>query len=62
MEIVEARKWTSLSQSITQATAHSIMLSPHYGCVVALHHVEKQHLVCLEVARALNTTPTCHSR
>jgi hypothetical protein len=34
------------------------MLSPHFGCVVALCHVEKQHFVCLEVAGALATTPT----
>jgi hypothetical protein len=35
------------------------MLSPHCGCVVALSHVEK-HFVCLEVAGASTTTPTCH--
>jgi hypothetical protein len=40
LEIVEARKWTPLSRSITQATAYSRMLSPHCGCVVALSHVE----------------------
>jgi hypothetical protein len=60
LENVEARKWMAPSQSITQAAAYSRMLSSHCGCMVALHHVEEQHLVCLKVAEALNTTPTCH--
>jgi len=34
LEITEARKWTPLGQSITQATACSRMLLPHCGCVV----------------------------
>jgi hypothetical protein len=38
------------------------MLLPHCRCVVALHHVEKQHLVFLEVAGALTTTSTFHGR
>jgi len=39
-------------RSIARATAHSRMLSPQCGCVVELRHVEKQHLVCLEIAGA----------
>jgi hypothetical protein len=36
------------------------MLSPRCGCAVALRQVEKQHLVCIEVAGILPTTPNCH--
>jgi len=57
---MEARKWTPLGCSIAQAIAYSRRLSPHCGSVVAPCHVAKQHVVCLEVARALTTTPTCH--
>jgi len=49
-------------RSIAQATASSRMLSPHSGYVVALRHVEEQHLVCLEAPGALTTTSTCHGR
>jgi hypothetical protein len=38
------------------------MLTPHCGYVAALCHVEEQHLIYLEVAGALTTTPTCHGR
>jgi hypothetical protein len=40
--------------SLRQLTAYSRMLSPHCGCVVVLRHVEKQHLVCLQVAGGIN--------
>jgi hypothetical protein len=62
LEIAEARKWTPLGRSIAQATAYSRMLSSHCGCVVALRHVEKRYLVCLEVAGALTATATYHCR
>jgi hypothetical protein len=62
LEIIETRKWTPLSQSIAQANAYSRMLLPHCRYVVAFCHAEKQHLVCLEAAGALTTSPTCHGR
>jgi hypothetical protein len=49
-------------RSIAQATADSRMLSPHCGCAIALRHVEKRHLVCLEADGALNTTVKCHGK
>jgi hypothetical protein len=64
VEVVEARKWSPplLSRSTVQATAYSRMLSPHCRCVVAPRNVEEHHFVCLEVAGALTTIPTCHGR
>jgi hypothetical protein len=58
---MEARQCTLLGCSIIQATTYSRMFSPHCGSVVVLYHVKK-HLVFLEVAEALTTTPTCHNR
>ena len=43
---------TSLDQTIAQRTANFRMLSRYYGCVLALCHVQKQHLVCLQVGGA----------
>ena len=43
--------------SSVQATAYSRMLLSQTGCVMVLSHVEKQHLVCLQVAEALITRP-----
>ena len=52
MEIVGARILMPLGQIITTTCAR--VLSPYCGCVVALNHVEKQHLVCLQVAGILS--------
>jgi hypothetical protein len=57
-EVVTSQQYSLWSlQNPPQATAYSRMLLPHTGCVVVLSHVEKQHLVCLQVIQALITKP-----
>jgi hypothetical protein len=62
LAVAEARKWTPLGRSISQAAAYTGMLSRHCGCVMALRHAEKDRLIFLEVAGALTITPKCHGR
>jgi len=61
-EVKGGHSWTPIVSTITQVAAYSRMLSPHSGCVVALHHVETQQLVYLHVIGILIKTAACHSR